>query len=485
MTRLGSEGYLDRSGSSTPVVWGGGRRDADAAASTDFASTDLLPRHTGNRLRRGRVVNPTGYHDAPWPIDGGSGNRSGLGIGGGLSLNPTDHLVGSRRVIEGRPLMFVQREPGQLFLLGSGDQDPAAWVEAIDPVTLEPIARSANLAGDLLHGSSLVAHRNGDLYLAAGSALHRLGSDCQVKASVDPGGGTAFSNPMGHNLLVLDDGALAAMTVNGDGIGVVTVYDTDLQSIAIVETPEPPVAGLAAVGNAIYFCGPTRLFRLLWNGRGLDLDTGWQPLHGGIPHGSDNGPMVGPIVANGRAWVANNAFPPTATDPATLADPAKAVTEPPPWTQPIKVVGVATDDPADTAVITPTDVTEGWVMSAPLAYDNLVLAWDTGNTGLAAFELPTDADRRPVMIWYQPFRPSIPPLLYPDSGELVINDFRLLDNGDTSDDLVVLDVRTGQMKARVPTGSPFMSSGRLCPGWGRDVYYCSRQSLVRFRVESL
>ena len=88
------------------------------------------------------------------------------------------------------------------------------------------------------------------------------------------------------------------------------------------------------------------------------------------------------------------------------------------------------------------------------------------------------------MLWFQPFRPSMQPIVYADTHELVINDFRVLSDNRTSDDLVVIDLRTGQMKARVGTGATRMNAMFLCPGWDRDVYYCTFDTVARVRVES-
>lgn len=113
------------------------------------------------------------------------------------------------------------------------------------------------------------------------------------------------------------------------------------------------------------------------------------------------------------------------------------------------------------------------------------MVWDTGNTGIAAFDLSQGlSSGAGEMRWFQPFRTSMHPMLYPDTQELVVNDFRLLDDDATSDDLVVLDLRTGQMKARVETGSKRMSGMFLCPGWDRDLYYCSYGTVARIRAES-
>ena len=67
------------------------------------------------------------------------------------------------------------------------------------------------------------------------------------------------------------------------------------------------------------------------------------------------------------------------------------------------------------------------------------------------------------------------PVVFPDSGELVINDFTT----DQTDDLVVVDIKTGQLLARVGTESRLANGMFLSAGDNRDIYYCSTLSWAR------
>lgn len=67
------------------------------------------------------------------------------------------------------------------------------------------------------------------------------------------------------------------------------------------------------------------------------------------------------------------------------------------------------------------------------------------------------------------------PVVFPDSGELVINDFTT----DQTDDLVVVDIKTGQLLSRVRTESRLANGMFLTAGDNRDIYYCSTLSWAR------
>ena len=64
--------------------------------------------------------------------------------------------------------MVVLREPGEVFVAGHtfGD-DSRAWVERVDPVTLEPLACSADLAAGPWWPGGIAAHANGSLYVTS------------------------------------------------------------------------------------------------------------------------------------------------------------------------------------------------------------------------------------------------------------------------------------------------------------------------------
>ena len=78
---------------------------------------------------------------------------------------------------------------------------------------------------------------------------------------------------------------------------------------------------------------------------------------------------------------------------------------------------------------------------------------------------------RPIRNWWQP-------LVYPDTAEIVVDDVELL----VDDNIVVLDLLTGEEKARTATGSMFANAMFPCPGAGRDLYYVSSPCVARIAV---
>jgi hypothetical protein len=69
-------------------------------------------------------------------------------------------------------------------------------------------------------------------------------------------------------------------------------------------------------------------------------------------------------------------------------------------------------------------------------------------------------------------------ILYPDTGEVVINDYRHF-----GEEVVVLQIETGAEVARVRTGG--IMQGVVFPsvGWERDFYWSSMGRLARVFIE--
>ncbi|MEM7325131.1 MAG: hypothetical protein AAF531_18725 [Actinomycetota bacterium] len=413
----------------------------------------------------------------------------------GFNLRPTDHLVTTTRNTGRWNVSFVQRDPGELFLYGTtlaSDPAVAGWVERVDPVTLEPLASTGDLpAGGHEWPGGVAVHRNGDLYMVSGGYMHRVAPNCEVLA--------ALPMPIDHahnGLLILDDGSILTKDIRvGEGAepSTLTVCDPDLAVLATAAVPEPSLGRLAVVGDYIYVPGSTRIFRYRWTGSSLEMDAGWAPQY----READSGGVAGDLaVADGRVWFMDNADVPSVVQrllPSGGADvaggragnggPNGQVSSwgeagAPGWDTPVRAIGIRTDDDSDIVSINATELPSGWAVAPPLVHDGVLMAWDTGGMGMAAFDIG-GSEATPEMLWFQPFRTSMRPLLFANTGELVINDYRILDSGRSSDDLVVLDLETGTMKARVPSGDSEMAGVFMTPGAHQTLYFCATEVITR------
>jgi len=107
------------------------------------------------------------------------------GAGAALGISPGETVAALSRLAPAAT-MVVTRDPGEVFLLRhtAGD-DAISFVERIDPITLEPLARSADLQGGPTWPGSLAAHANGSLYVVFGNHAHRLDAELSLLATTE------------------------------------------------------------------------------------------------------------------------------------------------------------------------------------------------------------------------------------------------------------------------------------------------------------
>jgi hypothetical protein len=143
---------------------------------------------------------------------------------------------------------------------------------------------------------------------------------------------------------------------------------------------------------------------------------------------------------------------------------------------PLHLFRVGVDDASDVSMLVPFGLPGGTIVNPPLvdASRRIVVAYDSGNGRIGAFRHGNGAFQS---LWQHAFHASNHFLLYPDSGEIVVNDFQ-----DGSEHVVVLDVETGAERGRAVTGSPMQAVQFQSPGWGRDVYTCTFTTLSRVFV---
>jgi hypothetical protein len=175
-----------------------------------------------------------------------------------------------------------------------------------------------------------------------------------------------------------------------------------------------------------------------------------------------------PVIAGGHAWFLDNG----ANDfSQSFRGGGRA-------SGPIHLVRVSLDDARDWELFTPFGAAHGTVANPP-AFEpsrRIAVAYDSGNARLAAFRF--DGPGRFTRLWDHGFGAGNHFLLYPDTGEIVVNDFQ----EDVGEHAVVLDLETGVEKGRAAIASPMQSVVFQAPGFGRDFYTCTFATLTRVTV---
>lgn len=414
-----------------------------------------------------------GLWPSPWPAEDGGPRR--LQVPAGTGTTGPGFVAGAVDVVSREApaaTMAVLRDPGEVFLLRhTGGEGAVAWVERIDPVTLEPLARSADLAGGPTWPGGLAAHADGSLHVVFGNHAHRLAADLSVLASVELPRYAPY-----NSFVTLPDGYL----VTKDFGGVLPGADPTThapppaelcvlhpESLAIVDRmvlPEPSVARLSADGDTVYAVGTSALHRARWDGTRLVADPDFAPVYRTEPgqtYGWDA------VIALGAAWFLDDG---EGTQGYAGSFRGIGVS-----TAPLHLVRVDLESGA----VTLTEICglPGGIIANPPVVDEarrIVVGYDSGNGVLAAFTVAADGSCAPR--WRRDQNHASHLVLFPDTGELVTDDH---DPEAFADAIVVLDVDTGAERCRVASGSPVQSVLFPAAGFDRDIYYCSFTTVAR------
>jgi len=426
-----------------------------------------------------------GYWPSAWPVECG-GNRRQKASPGRLDAATGAATVTTKRNDRWN-VMTVEREPGEWFLGGTmaafSGPPPFGWVQRIDPESLEPLATSADLpCGDHVWCGAILVHANGSVYSVNGSYLHQLDPhDLSIMAE------RQLPADRAHNgLLSLSDGTLITKDLRLEGQGGTTITRLDAATLEIVDTlvlPEGSMGRIAAdrteTGDHVYVPGTEHLWRINVTADAMQVDQ-WQPRYRSA---NDRwGLAWDSCISDGAAWIMD------CGDIESVrmihhVEPNGRYPEPPgkamswrrsaPWDGPQRLLRVSLDDPNDVLSVEPFGTAGGGIIAPPVHVPelNTAIAWDSVNGGLAGIDTSDGLQ----VSWHVDARPSMQPVVFPESGELVINDF----TADGSDDLIVVDISTGELLDRVATGSRIANGMFLTAGGNLDVFYCTTLFLSR------
>ncbi|MEM7095989.1 MAG: hypothetical protein AAF567_23495 [Actinomycetota bacterium] len=436
-----------------------------------------------------------GYWPSPWPVECG-GNRRQKASPGRL-----DAATGTASVTTNRNgrwnVMVIERDPGEWYVGGTmaafSGPPPFGWVSRFDPDTLDPIATSPDLpCGEHVWCGAILAHANGSIHSVNGSYLHRLDPH-DLSIIVE----RALPADRAHNgLLSLSDGTLITKDLRLEGQGGTTLSRLDPDTLELVGEPlvlpEGSMGRIAAdhVGNQVgatgsggdlvYVPGTEHLWRVHVDGDSMGIDD-WQPRY----RVADDrwGLAWDSCLSADASWVMDCGDIESVRMIHTV-EPNGRYPEPPgramswrrdaPWPGAQRLLRIPLDGSDDVESIEPFGTPGGGIIAPPVHVPehDVAIAWDSINGGLAGIDTADGLDLR----WQiDDVRPSMQPIVFPESGELVINDF----TADGSDDVIVVDLASGEIIDRVATGSRIANGMFLTAGGARDVYYCSTLTFSR------
>ena len=429
-----------------------------------------------------RELQHPGYFKSPWPVECG-GNRRQKAAKGGLFAK------GAETKVESIPsdrwnVMVVIRDENEFFLGGTmpyfNGPKPFGWLQKIDSATLETISESPNLpCGDHVWCGAIAAHKNGNIIKVNGNYMHVLNSGCQVliekKLPID----------QAHNgLLVLSDGTIVTKDCRLENQNNSSITRLDPNTLEVIETIQLPEGSMGRIasditsqGEFIYIPGISRIWRLRVHEKNLEIDQKWQPQY--RQEKGTQGLAWDGCISDGNLWLMDNGDIDSVRQIYGV-NPNGRVEEnthlswrtPAPWTgkQRLLKLNLTT---SNLSTIEPFERGGGGIIAPPVNVPELetCIAWDSLNGGLAGISTKND---NLDLSWILEVRPTMQPVVFPETKELVINSFE-----NDKDYLIVVDILTGELLSKVDVNSRLANGMFLTPGFNRDIFYCTTGTFTK------
>ena len=429
-----------------------------------------------------------GYYKSKWPVECG-GNRRQKASLGGLWAEDGNAIVTT--VTNDRwNVMAIKRGASEVYIGGTmpawSGPEPYGWIKKVDPFTLETINETPKLpAGGHVWCGAIAAHANGDLYKVNGRYMHRLSKHCEViKEKKLP------VNQAHNGLLILSDGTIITKDLRLCNQVGSTITRLNPDTLEIIGTPlilpEGSMGRIASDSDNnneyIYVPGVEHIWRIKVSKNELLLDNNWNPRYRFLK--DNNGLAWDGCISDNHLWIMDNGDIDSVraiferqpngrfeTPSSRLSWRRKA-----PWSNPQRLIKISNQD-TSIKEIYPFGTSGGGIIAPPVhipEFDTCI-AWDSINGGLAGIK---DLSEKLEIIWNVNIRPTMQPIVYPDTGELVINDFK-----NNADYIVVIDLKSGKILDRVNTGSRLANGMFLTAGGNRDIYYCSTFAISYIKWE--
>ena len=418
-----------------------------------------------------------GYFDSAWPVECGGNRRQKAATGKLSSKNSKTEMIST--VSDKWNVMVIQREKNEFFLGGTmpyfNGPKPYGWVQKINSDSLEVLNESPQLpCGDHVWCGAIAAHENGSIIKVNGSFMHVLSPECEVILEKE-----LPINQAHNGLLILSDGTIVTKDCRLENQQNSTITRLDPNTLELLHEPfalpEGSMGRIASDlnddGEFIYIPGIERIWRIKVLPDALELDEDWQPQYRNA--NQSQGLAWDGCISEGSLWVMDNGDIESVRSIYGV-NPNGRVAEnthlswrnPAPWKGRQRLIKFDLISGEKTS-IEPFDKEGGGIIAPPVNVPEyeMCIAWDSINGGLAGI---STTDRKLAVSWQLDMRPTMQPIIFPDSGELVINNF---ENGE--DELIVVDIATGELFSRAKVNARLANGMFLTPGFNRDIFYCT------------
>ena len=359
--------------------------------------------------------------------------------------------------------------------------EPYGWLQKFNPISLETLAESPKLpCGGHVWCGAIAAHQNGNIIKVNGNFMHSLSANCELLEE------KKLPKDRAHNgLLVLSDGSIVTKDCRLENQGNSFITRLDPDSLELIDEPFPLPEGsmgriaseLNNLGEFIYVPGIEKILKIKVNKTSLELDESWAPKYRSI-NGSQGLAWDG-CISDGNIWIMDNGDIQSVRDiygekPNGRFDEFKSLSwrSPAPWKgkQRLIKIDLLTEE---LDFIEPFQKEGGGIIAPPvnIPESKICIAWDSINGSIAGIDTSQNSLK---VSWLKNFRPTMQPVVFPESNELVINHY---ENGE--DHIIVLDLTNGELLSKVGLDSRLANGMFLTPGDNRDIFYCSTGAFSR------
>ena len=304
--------------------------------------------------------------------------------------------------------------------------------------------------------------------------MHVLSPDCELILEKE-----LPINQAHNGLLILSDGTIVTKDCRLENQQNSTITRLDPNTLELLHEPfalpEGSMGRIASDlnddGEFIYIPGIERIWRIKVLPDALELDEDWQPQYRNA--NQSQGLAWDGCISEGSLWVMDNGDIESVRSIYGV-NPNGRVAEnthlswrnPAPWKGRQRLIKFDLISGEKTS-IEPFDKEGGGIIAPPVNVPEyeMCIAWDSINGGLAGI---STTDRKLEVSWQLDMRPTMQPVIFPESGELVINNF---ENGE--DELIVVDIATGELLSRAKVNARLANGMFLTPGFNRDIFYCT------------
>jgi hypothetical protein len=242
----------------------------------------------------------------------------------------------------------------------------------------------------------------------------------------------------------------------------------DLQIVERLELAEPSIARLSADGNDLYVVGDFSLIRVLWRDKKLSVDTTFNARYRTL-----KGQTFGwdAVITQDEAWFLDNG---EGTQLFTGTFRGVGIS-----TAPLHLVRVNKKS-GKVTLAEICGLANGIIANPPVVDTKrqIVVGFDSGNGVISGFDYDEDSV---TLRWSREQNHACHMLLSPNAGQIITADYRP-ELG--CEQVVVLDITTGDEVARVATTSPIQSAVFPAVGPHGDIYWCSMSTITRISVNS-